>query len=73
MSNNVIYIGLDVDDTQYHGGAVDKRSGEVVHFQCRPTLKGLIHWLEQPRDYFPGCSLDEKIQQYDAAVVMAMG
>ena len=41
MSNNVIHIGLDVDDTRYHDSTVDKRSGEVIHFKCRPALKGM--------------------------------
>ena len=35
---NVIHVGLDVDDTQYHGSALDKDTGEVITFQCRPTL-----------------------------------
>ena len=30
MKRNIIYVGLDVDDTQYHGSALDKNSGEVI-------------------------------------------
>ena len=37
MEKKVIYVGLDVDDTQYHGSALDKDTGEVTTFQCRRT------------------------------------
>ena len=46
MKQNVIYIGLDVDDTQYHGSALDTDTGEVMSFKCRPTLKGLLNQLD---------------------------
>ena len=42
MNNNVTCVGLDVDDSQYHGAGFDKRTGETVSFKCRPTLKGLV-------------------------------
>ncbi len=42
MNGNVVYVGIDVDDVQYHGSALDRQTGEVLGFQCRPTLKGLI-------------------------------
>ena len=29
MNENVIYVGIDVDDVRYHGSALDKRTGEV--------------------------------------------
>ena len=38
MEMNVIYVGLDVDDTQHHGSALNKDTGEVIPLQCRPTL-----------------------------------
>ena len=41
MNKNIIHIGLDVDDTQYHGAAFNQDSGEVIDFKCRPTLTGL--------------------------------
>ena len=43
MQQNIIYVGLDVDDTQYHGSALDKNTREVITFKCRPTLKGLLN------------------------------
>ena len=46
MKQNIIYIGLDVDDTPYHGCALNKTTGEVVDFKCRPTLKGLLVQLQ---------------------------
>jgi len=50
-------VGLDVDDTQYHGSALDKYTGEVIDFKCRPTLKGLLNQLEKLDRHFPGCTL----------------
>lgn len=47
MNQNIVYVGLDVDDTEYHGSAVDKTTGEVIDFRCRPTLKGLLGQLDK--------------------------
>jgi hypothetical protein len=47
MKQNIIHIGLDVDDTQYHGSALNKSTGEVLDFKCRPTLKGLMGQLDK--------------------------
>ena len=49
MKQLFIYVGLDVDDTQYHGSAFAKHTGVVVDFHCRPTLKGLRRQLEKLR------------------------
>ena len=57
MDMNVIYVGLDVDDTQYHGSALNKHTGEVITFQCRPTLAGLLKQLAKLANAFPGSSL----------------
>jgi transposase len=57
MNQTVIHVGLDVDDTQYHGSALDKQSGEVLDFKCRPTLKGLLGQLEKLGQHFPDCRL----------------
>ncbi len=37
MKQNLVHIGLDVDDTQYHGAAFNKDTGKVVDFECRPV------------------------------------
>ncbi len=57
MKKNVTYIGLDVDDTQYHGSALNKHSGEFIDFACRPTRKGLVSQLDKLSDYFEHCVL----------------
>ena len=44
-------------DTHYHGAALDKASGEIINFKCRPTLKGLLTQLDKVSRYFPGCTL----------------
>jgi hypothetical protein len=43
---------LDVDDTQYHGAALNKASGELINFKCGPTLKGLLGQLARVRKHF---------------------
>lgn len=55
MKHTIIYLGLDVDDTQYHGSAFDKNTGEVIDFKCRPTLKGLRVQLDKMTKHFPRC------------------
>jgi len=57
MEQNVIYRGIDVDDVRYHRSALDKRTGEVLNFQCRPTLKGLVQQLEKVHQYFGDAGL----------------
>ena len=54
MKQNIIHIGLDVDDTQYHGATFNKATGEVVDFKCRPTLKGLLQQLDRMERHFKG-------------------
>jgi len=57
MNHTIIYIVLDVDDTQYHGLALDKHTCEVIDFKCRPILKGLLSRLERLDQHFPGRTL----------------
>ena len=54
MKQNIIHIGLDVDDTQYHGAAFNKNTGEVIDFKSRPTLKGLLQQLDRMARHFKG-------------------
>jgi hypothetical protein len=54
MKQNIIHIGLDVDDTQYHGAAFNKETGEVIEFKSRPTLKGLLQQLDRDLATGPG-------------------
>ncbi len=53
MKQKIVYIGLDVDDTQYQGSALNKETGEFLNFRCRPTLKGLLWQLAKIRKHFP--------------------
>ena len=57
MQQTILYVGLDVDDTQYHGSAFHQHTGAVLDFQCRPTLKGLVRQLEKLPRHFPGCAV----------------
>jgi transposase len=54
MKQNILHIGLDVDDTQYHGSALNHSTGEILDFKCRPNLKGLLGQLDKLHQYFPG-------------------
>ena len=56
MKQSIVYVGLDVDDTQYHGSAFNKDTGEIIDFHCRPTLKGLLRQLEKLGQHFSGCA-----------------
>ncbi len=47
MKQTILYVGLDVDDTQYHGSAFDQHTGAGIDFHCRPKLKGLLCQLEK--------------------------
>jgi transposase len=57
MKHTIIHVGLDVDDTRYHGSALDKSTGKAIDFKCQPTLKGLLGQLEQLSKYVPGRTL----------------
>lgn len=54
MNQNILYVGLDVDDSQFHGSAFNKSTGEVIDFKCRPTLKGLLNRLDKLANQVPG-------------------
>lgn len=57
MNQNIIHVGLDVDDTQFHGSALDSQTGEVIGFKCRPTVKGLLNQLGKLSRHFRGSQL----------------
>jgi len=57
MNQNLVYVGIDVDDVQYHGCALYEATGEILNFRCRPTLKGLVGQLEKVHEYFGGARL----------------
>ena len=49
MNQNIVHVGIDVDDVRYHGCALNPGTGEMLEFHCRPTLKGLVGQLEKVR------------------------
>jgi hypothetical protein len=53
MTKKIVYVGIDVDDAQYHGSALNKDTGESLSFRCRPTLRGLLIHLAKIRKHFP--------------------
>jgi hypothetical protein len=36
MRQNIVYVGIDVDDVRYHGSALNPGTGEVLDSHCRP-------------------------------------
>jgi len=38
MKQNIIHIGLDVDDKQYHGSALSHTTGEILDFKGPETI-----------------------------------
>ena len=34
MKQKIVYIGLDVDDTQYHGAALNQETGALYQCYC---------------------------------------
>ena len=57
MNENVVYVGIDVDDERYHCSALDQSTGEVLDLRCRATLKGLLKQLEKQTENFKGAQL----------------
>jgi transposase len=47
MAQNIIHIGIDVDDQAFHGAAFIAETGEVLEFKSRPTTKGLCNQMEK--------------------------
>ena len=35
MNETILYVGLDVDDIQYHGSAVDQHTGAIIEGAAR--------------------------------------
>ena len=53
MNKKIVHVGLDVDDTQCHGAALSKATGELIDFECSPTLRGLLGQLSKVGKQFP--------------------
>ncbi len=52
MKQNIMHITRDVDDTRYHGSALNTDTVEVVEFKFRPTLKGLLQHMDRTARHF---------------------
>lgn len=35
-TKNIIYVGLDVDDTAFHGAGIIRETGEIFEFKSKP-------------------------------------
>ncbi len=53
MKQSFIYVGLDVDDTLYHGSAFDQHTGTVIDFHCRPTRGVCTHLADCAHPVLP--------------------
>jgi transposase len=42
MEKKILHVGLDVDDTAFHGCALLSQEGELIEFRCRPNVDGLV-------------------------------
>ena len=36
FSKKIVYVGVDVDDTAFHGAGIIRENGELFEFKCRP-------------------------------------
>jgi hypothetical protein len=43
LKKNIIYVGLDVDDTPYYGSALDK-DDLIASYGCRPGLAANLEY-----------------------------
>lgn len=50
MESNVMYVGLDVDDKNYHGAVIEPGSTSVNYFKCKPNVGHLIKHLEMRKE-----------------------
>ena len=46
MDNQILFIGLDVDDNAYHGGAVSEDGKHEFEFKCKPTVGALTQKIK---------------------------
>lgn len=46
MAEDIIFIGLDVDDKKFHGCTYELESEERIEFSCRPTIGHLVKKLK---------------------------
>ncbi len=47
VSKKIVYVGLDVDDTAFHGKSIVLETGEFFEFQCKPDAGVLCKKLHE--------------------------
>src|SRR3990167_9503137 len=47
VSDQIIFVGLDVDDQYFHGHTIDSESSTERAFKCKPTVEGLVKVLSK--------------------------
>lgn len=68
MNMNLIHVGLDVDDTQHHGSALDK---STVQDRCMPTIR--IHQHEiLSQDFYQGLVMAYRSGDYSMSAIVDM-
>lgn len=45
--NNVLYVGIDVDDKSFHGAGFCEQTGELLEFSCKPNSTALLGKLKK--------------------------
>jgi len=43
----ILFVGVDVDDTAFHGAGLDHSTGEYFEFKCKPNFGSLMQKLEK--------------------------
>jgi len=51
--SQILFVGLDVDDSAFHGCAFFKDTGEILEFKTRPHVDGLSKKLKELQGKFP--------------------
>lgn len=46
MEQRILYVGLDVDDSAFHGAGFDLDAKKLFEFKCKPTLGALLKKLD---------------------------
>ena len=44
----LLYMGIDVDDKNFHGAGFSEETGEILEFKCKPTNKALLKFKCKP-------------------------
>lgn len=47
MNKGIFFIGIDVDDKSFHGCGINRETGEIREFKCKPAVGYLAKELEK--------------------------